>query len=202
MYLKNNSAKTYSLREVFLRLPQLKSLIINKNLKQIIDSLLPNAFLTKVIYFDKTIQDNWYVTWHQDLPINVQEKIETEGFSSWTKKEDVVSVIPPEVINKNTISIRVHLDDTNATNGALKVIPGSHNKRLSDAEIKLIIDNSLPFDCEVNLGGIHILKPQILHASSKNKSGKRRRVLHLEFSNMDLPNGLEYAEKDVISVLS
>ncbi|PSG90351.1 phytanoyl-CoA dioxygenase family protein [Aurantibacter aestuarii] len=195
MYLKNNPGKTYSLREVFLRLPQLKPLVINKNLKQIIDSLLPNAFLTKVIYFDKTIQDNWYVTWHQDLPVNVKDKIETDGFTSWTKKEDVISVIPPEAINKNTISIRVHLDNTNSENGALKVIPGSQNKRLTDTEIKLIIDNSLPFDCEVNLGGIHILKPQILHASSKNKSGKRRRVLHLEFSNLDLPNGLEYAEK-------
>lgn len=195
MYLKNNPDNSYSLREVFLRLPQLKPLVINKNLKLIVDSLLPNAFLTKVIYFDKTIQDNWYVTWHQDLPVNVKDKIETDGFTSWTKKEDVISVIPPEAINKNTISIRVHLDNTNSENGALKVIPGSQNKRLTDTEIKLIIDNSLPFDCEVNLGGIHILKPQILHASSKNKSGKRRRVLHLEFSNLDLPNGLEYAEK-------
>ena len=195
MYLKNNPDNSYSLREVFLRLPQLKPLVINKNLKLIVDSLLPNAFLTKVIYFDKTIQDNWYVTWHQDLPVNVKDKIETDGFTSWTKKEDVISVIPPEAINKNTISIRVHLDNTNSESGALKVIPGSQNKRLTDTEIKLIIDNSLPFDCEVNLGGIHIIKPQILHASSKNKSGKRRRVLHLEFSNLDLPNGLEYAEK-------
>jgi ectoine hydroxylase-related dioxygenase (phytanoyl-CoA dioxygenase family) len=93
----------------------------------------------------------------------------------------------------------IHLDDTNEQNGALKVVPGSHHKKLSDSEIQMITRNSIPFVCEVVMGGIHIMKPLLLHASSKATSQKHRRVLHLEFNNMELPLGLEWAERQRVS---
>ena len=40
-------------------------------------------------------------------------------------------------------------------------------KRLSDEEIGLLIQNSIPFTCEVNCGGIQLMKPFLLHSSSK-----------------------------------
>ena len=101
-------------------------------------------------------------------------------------------------VSKNTFSMRIHLDDTTSKNGALKVIPGSHNKRLNDDEIRLISENSMPFVREVNSGGVQLLKPLLLHASSKTTVKKRRRVLHLEFSSVELPNGLEYAERELL----
>jgi ectoine hydroxylase-related dioxygenase (phytanoyl-CoA dioxygenase family) len=136
------------------------------------------------------------VTWHQDVPINVSEKKDVDGFTSWTNKKGVISARPPEAISKNTFSMRIHLDDTTVKNGALKVIPGSHQKRLNDDEIKLITSNSIPFVSEVGSGGVQLLKPLLLHASSESKVQKRRRVLHLEFSSIELPNGLEYAERE------
>ncbi|OEK09663.1 hypothetical protein A8C32_13255 [Flavivirga aquatica] len=54
----------------------------------------------------------------------------------------------------------------------------------------------MSYNCEVDLGGIQILKPLLLHVSSKNTSGKYRRVLHLEFSSVELSNELEYAERE------
>ena len=90
----------------------------------------------------------------------------------------------------------IHLDDTTSKNGALKVIPGSHNKRVNDEEIRLISSNSIPFVSEISSGGVQLLKPLLLHASSKTTVQKRRRVLHLEFSSIELPNGLEYAERE------
>ena len=152
-------------------------------------------FLVKAIYFDKTPESNWYVTWHQDIVINVKAKIETDGFTGWTKKEGVHGVSPPEEILKDIVTIRIHLDDTDEANGALKVIPGSHNKKLSDDEITLITQNSIPYICDVTAGGIQLMKPLLLHASSKATSQKHRRVIHLEFSNSELPNGLEWAER-------
>ena len=195
-YIKQNNEQVFGMRETLKKMPELKEIIINKNFKKLIKSIDKNAFLTKAIYFDKSPKDNWYVTWHQDIPINVLEKKDIDGFSSWTNKKGVISVCPPEEISKNTFSMRIHLDDTTIKNGALKVIPGSHNKRLSDDEIKLITANSIPFVSEVASGGVQLIKPLLLHASSVSKVQKRRRVLHLEFSSIELPNGLEYSEKE------
>ncbi|WP_179021375.1 WYL domain-containing protein [Winogradskyella forsetii] len=195
-YFKAHNEQTFGMREVLIKMPELKEILFNKNFKKLIKSINKNAFLTKAIYFDKSPKDNWYVTWHQDVPINVLEKIESKGFSSWTNKKGVISVRPPEEISKNTFSMRIHLDDTTSKNGALKVIPGSHNKQLSTQEIKLISTNSIPFVSEVASGGVQLLKPLVLHASSETTVQKRRRVLHLEFSSIELPNGLSYAERE------
>lgn len=197
-YIKQNDEQAFGMREVLLKMPELKDILFNKNFKKLIKSIDKEVFLTKAIYFDKSPQDNWYVIWHQDVPINVTKKIETKGFSSWTNKKGVISVCPPEAISKNTFSMRIHLDDTTIKNGALKVIPGSHNKRLNDEEIKLITANSIPFSSEVGSGGVQLLKPLLLHASSETTVQKRRRVLHLEFSSIELPKGLSYAEKEVL----
>ncbi|WP_366941749.1 WYL domain-containing protein [uncultured Psychroserpens sp.] len=197
-YIKLNNEQVFGMREVLLKLPELKPIVFNKNFKKLIKSIDKDVFLTKAIYFDKSPKDNWYVTWHQDIPINVLKKAETKGFSAWTNKKGVVSVIPPEEISKNTFSMRIHLDDTTIKNGALKVIPGSHQKRLNTEEIKLITMNSIPFVSEVSSGGVQLLKPLLLHASSESKVQRRRRVLHLEFASIELPNGLEYAEKELL----
>ncbi|HEY9047021.1 MAG TPA: WYL domain-containing protein, partial [Ohtaekwangia sp.] len=176
-------------RNLLQEIPALKTMLLNNNLQHILKKISPNLFLTKAIYFDKTPDANWYVTWHQDISIHVKEKIETAGFTGWTKKSDTHGVCPPEEISKDTITIRIHLDDTDDTNGALKVILGSHNKKLSDEEISLITQSSIPYTCEVAACGIHIMKPLLLHASSKATSQRHRRVIHLEFNTVELPNG-------------
>ncbi|MBQ0788615.1 MAG: WYL domain-containing protein [Oceanihabitans sp.] len=194
-YIREHDEQAFGMREVLHKMPEIKEILFNKNFKKLIKSIGKGMFLTKAIYFDKSPKDNWYVTWHQDVPINVTEKKETEGFTSWTNKKGVISVCPTEEISKNTFSMRIHLDDTTIKNGALKVIPGSQNKRLRDAEIKLIVNNSIPFVSEVAAGGVQLIKPFLLHASSETQTQQRRRVLHLEFSSMELPNGLRYAER-------
>lgn len=194
-YFDQQSPGPFALRALLQKIPDLWPLLHNKNLQRIIATINPKAFLTKAIYFNKTPQTNWYVTWHQDVPINVKKKKKVPGYTSWTAKEDTISVCPPDVINKNRFAIRIHLDEANATNGALKIIPGSHIKRLSDEEIKVITNHSLPTVCEVPAGGAHLLKPLLLHASEKSKSQKRRRVIHLEFASMELDGGLEWGER-------
>nr|WP_298901529.1 phytanoyl-CoA dioxygenase family protein [uncultured Psychroserpens sp.] len=196
-YIKqHHDEKVFGMREVLLKMPELKAILFNKNFRKLVRSIDKDAFLTKAIYFDKTPKDNWFVSWHQDIPINVSEKKELKGFDSWTNKKGVISVRPPEEISKNTFSMRIHLDDTTFKNGALKVIPGSHKKRLSSEDIKLITTNSIPFISEVGSGGVQLLKPLLLHASSESKIQRRRRVLHLEFSSIELQHGLRYSEKE------
>jgi ectoine hydroxylase-related dioxygenase (phytanoyl-CoA dioxygenase family) len=191
----NEGKPVYAIRNFLTQIPGLKNVLFNQNLKTILSALGKDLFLTKAIYFDKPPMSNWYVTWHQDSTINVKEKIETNGYYGWTKKEGLIGVCPPEEVLKNTFTLRIHLDDTDEKNGALKVIPGSQNKRLSDEEIGLITQNCIPFTCEVSCGGIHLMKPLLLHSSSKTVNQKHRRVIHLEFCSMELENGLEWGEK-------
>jgi predicted DNA-binding transcriptional regulator YafY len=193
-----SETKAYAQRRLLQVAPNLKGMLFNKNLLRIIHSIDPKAFLVKSIFFDKTPETNWFVSWHQDMPINVKAKQEVEGFSRWTFKEEIHSVCPPEKICKNIFTLRIHLDDTDENNGALKVLPGSHKKRHSDNEIATITENSLPFTCEINAGGLLAMKPLLLHASGKSKSQKRRRVIHLEFASVELPGGLAWLEKEEI----
>lgn len=185
----------HAVRDVLQQIPDLTPLLLTPRLIQILKKINPNLFLTKAIFFDKTPEANWYVTWHQDLIIQVKEKIDTEGFSGWTRKQGVHGVCPPEAILNDTVTIRIHLDDAGEGNGALNIIPGSHHKKLKDEAIRLITESCTPTLCEVRAGGIHIMKPLLLHASSKATNQKPRKVLHLEFNATELPNGLQWAER-------
>jgi ectoine hydroxylase-related dioxygenase (phytanoyl-CoA dioxygenase family) len=185
----------YAVRNLLHEVPALKALVLNSNLMEILRAIEPHLFLTKAIYFDKTPESNWYVTWHQDIVINVNEKIDTPGFAGWTKKAGIHGVVPPDDYLKSTVTIRIHLDDAEASNGALKVIPGSHHRKLADDEISVITQSNLSETCQVKAGGIHIMKPLLLHSSSKATSENRRRVIHLEFNTRELPNALMWKEK-------
>ncbi len=193
---KENLKDVHAIRQLFKEIPQLKEVCFNSNLKAILSEFKDQLFLTKAIYFDKPPTANWYVTWHQDLPINVSTKKQIKGYKGWTKKGNVISVIPPDKVLHKTIIIRIHLDDTNEQNGALKIIPGSHKKVHSNKDIELMTGAFV--SCKVNKGGIHIMKPLLLHASSKSTNQKKRRVIHLEFNSMELEKGLEWAEKELI----
>jgi predicted DNA-binding transcriptional regulator YafY len=192
-------AGTYAIRNVLQAIPEIKPVLANSNLLNILSRINPALFLTKAIFFDKTPEANWHVTWHQDIIINVAEKIETPGYTGWTKKTDHYGVCPPDEILHDTITIRIHLDDADEHNGALQVLPGSHKKKHTDDEIRIITQSSEPSICEVHSGGVHILKPLLLHASARATNQKHRRVIHLEFNSVELPNGLTWAERQALS---
>jgi len=185
----------HAIRHLLVEIPELKTLIFNRNFRKILKSLNKNLFLTKAIFFDKNIDANWAVQWHQDIVINVSEKIDDPEFTGWTKKPSHYGVVPPEDYLKSTYTIRIHLDDTNENNGALKILPGSHHQKMTDEQIVLLAKNSTPAVVNVDACGIHIMRPLLLHASSKSTGQKRRRVLHLEFNDQELPAGTEWAER-------
>src|SRR5690606_13134007 len=108
-------------------------------------------FLTKAIYFDKPSESNWFVAYHQDLSISVDQKTELENYTNWTFKKGQYGVQPPLEILEDTITVRIHLDKTDKNNGAIKVIPKSHLKGIVRADSK---DWNLKdeFNCEVEKG--------------------------------------------------
>ncbi len=147
------------------------------------------------ILFDKTASENWPVAWHQDLTIAVKDKLDIEGYSTWSTKDGIVHVQPPEKLLKQMVTIRMHLDDTPAFNGALKVIPQSHLKgKIPSCKIKdYTICNEVICECEA--GDILLMSPLILHSSSRSQQPNRRRIIHFEYAPIDaLDESLEWHE--------
>lgn len=189
------SSDLFAIRQFLKEIPEARALIYNTNLKTIVAELFGDDFFTvKSIYFDKPEDSNWYVAYHQDLTISVNKKIELAGFGSWTVKQNQFAVQPPLENLQNIFTIRIHLDDTDEHNGVLKVLPGSHNKNIYRPET---IDWSIETEtsCIVNKGGIMIMKPLLLHSSGRTTNNKKRRVIHLEFTNQELPSELNWAER-------
>jgi hypothetical protein len=150
--------------------------------------------VVRVIFFDKTPKVNWLVSWHQDKTIAVSKEVKISGWGPWTVKDGIHHVQPPlEVLNK-IVTFRLHLDDAGSNNGCLKVIPESHNLGiLSQEEINKVTAIQEPYLCEAKAGDLVMMKPHILHSSSKSVNPEHRRVVHIEYSNYELPENLTWA---------
>ena len=82
------------------------------------------------------------------------------------------------------LALRVHLDDSIAENGPLRVISDTHRLGvLTDAEIQERVGNSMGTYCLIPAGGIVAMRPLIIHPSSKSESDLPRRVLHIEYAS-------------------
>ncbi|MEW7279032.1 phytanoyl-CoA dioxygenase family protein [Aquimarina sp. 2201CG1-2-11] len=184
----------FAIRQLMKNIPELSGLLFNQKLITLIDSFsTSDYFLTKAIYFDKPSMSNWFVAYHQDLSISVDQKTDLDNYKNWTFKKGQYGVQPPLHILQNTITIRIHLDDTDKNNGALKVIPKSHLEGIIRVESKEW-DTKKEHICEVKKGGIMLMKPLTLHASNRTLNDKQRRVIHLEFNSLQLHEPLNWLE--------
>lgn len=153
-----------------------------------------NAFVVRTLFFDKNEKTNWKVAWHQDLTIAVKRQREVVGFGPWSIKDGVVHVQPPISVLERMVTVRVHLDDCNTDNGQLRVLPGSRRGgRLIAEEIEAWKSRAAERMCLVKRGGVVVMKPLVLHASSPALEPRHRRVVHLEFAAEKLPAGLQWA---------
>jgi hypothetical protein len=154
------------------------------------------AFPVRAILFDKTTGANWKVPWHQDLAIAVAERREVEGFGPWSVKDDEPHVHAPVWLLERMVTLRLHLDDCPAENGALRVLPGSHRHGKLSAEQIADWRTRVPETvCEVPAGGVLMMRPLLLHASSASVRPGHRRVLHLEYACDSLPGGLRWGDQ-------
>jgi ectoine hydroxylase-related dioxygenase (phytanoyl-CoA dioxygenase family) len=185
----------FAIRQFLKEVPGVKQTIFNDRLISIINCLFGNDFfVVKSIYFDKPEESNWFVARHQDLTISVDKKVDLPGYSSWTNKQNQFAVQPPIEILENNFTIRIHLDDTDENNGALKVISGSHLKGIHRAE-NIDWSKNKETICIVDRGGIMIMRPLLMHASERTTNKERRRVIHIEFSKAELPEEINWSEK-------
>lgn len=157
------------------------------------EALNASAFPVRGTFFDKTGTANWLVPWHQDLTICVASRLPVGGYGPWTTKAGVHHVQPPISVLESMVSVRLHLDDCDESNGVLRVIPGTHRLgRLTAENISRCQQTRTSVSCAVRAGDAVLMRPLILHASSGSSNVAHRRVIHIDFASTQLDGGLQW----------
>src|SRR5947207_9104753 len=137
----------------------------------------------RAIYFNKSSAANWSVTWHQDVTVAVRQRMDVDGFGPWSIKDGVAHAHAPAEVLKQMLTIRLHLDDCDESNGPLRVLPGTHAfGRLSAEQIARLRAQISEIVCCARAGDALLMRPLLLHASAKSQGTGLRRILHIEYA--------------------
>lgn len=184
----------YALRHLLEIVPAARAIACAPAVRALVEPLLgANCFVARSLLLDKTEAANWKVAWHQDLSVAVRARTEAAGFGAWSEKAGVWHVQPPIAVLARMLTVRLYLDDCGATNGPLRVLPGSQRAgRLDALGIRQWRERVAPVACHVPRGGALVMRPLLLHASSVAQTPGHRRVIQLEFAAHELPAGLAW----------
>jgi ectoine hydroxylase-related dioxygenase (phytanoyl-CoA dioxygenase family) len=167
-----------------LAAPEVRALSMMPALLRIAQTYIgPAAFPFRATLFDKSLESNWLVPWHQDTGLPVKARSSQVGWGPWTHKGGVLHAIAPAAALETVVALRVHLDDSTIANGPLRVLPGTHSGGvLAHAEIESLARTMTPVDCVIDSGGVIAMRPLLVHNSSKSRDDRPRRVLHIEYA--------------------
>ena len=173
----------YGIRNLLWDRPDLAAALTSLGVDAVASSALGGtAFPISAIFFDKNRSANWMVGAHQDLVMPVESRQEIAGYSRWSEKLGVTYVEPPAEVLQRLIALRIHFDDCGADNGALAVAPGSHTHgnlpqtAINELEVAEFVI------CHAAAGDILLMKPLLVHRSSRASNPARRRVLHVVYA--------------------
>jgi ectoine hydroxylase-related dioxygenase (phytanoyl-CoA dioxygenase family) len=145
--------------------------------------------------FEKSETTNWLIPWHQDTALPLISRFDLVGWGPWSEKAGANYAHAPAWALSRVIALRVHLDASDTDNGPLRVIPGSHLAGvLSDQTVMEFVSTNDDVECCVPQGGVIAMRPLIIHASSKVRNAKSRRVLHIEYADsLEFADGIRLA---------
>jgi hypothetical protein len=171
-----------------------QALVARLRLHSAIASVVPGSYVaTQCTYFEKSVSRNWLVPIHQDLSIPVAARVCSAALRGWSEKEGGLFVQPPVEVLEGLVAIRIHLDPCTQSDGPLQVVPGTHVRGRIGPEAAAEARRAGPVvACTLERGDALVMRPLLLHASSKAKGTSMRRVLHFLFGPRDLPHGLQW----------
>jgi ectoine hydroxylase-related dioxygenase (phytanoyl-CoA dioxygenase family) len=152
-----------------------------------------SAFPFHATLFDKSSIANWLVAWHQDTALPLRARRESPGWGPWSVKKGVIYAHAPASALSTILALRVHLDDSNSENGPLRVLPGTHGLGvLTDEKLRELSTTVSAVECLVPEGRVLVMRPLLVHSSSKSEIQAPRRVLHIEYAaSSAMGDGLE-----------
>jgi ectoine hydroxylase-related dioxygenase (phytanoyl-CoA dioxygenase family) len=155
--------------------------------------LAPTNVAVQCTYFEKSSSRNWLVPFHQDLSIPVADRVPDAALAGWSTKEGSLFVHAPVELLAQLTAVRVHLDDCGEQDGPLRVVPGSHRLGIASPEAVAVARRQVAEEaCVAPKGAAMVMRPLLLHASSKALGRSRRRVLHFLFGPASLAHGLRW----------
>ena len=144
----------------------------------------PRAVPFRATLFEKSSAANWLIPWHQDTALPLRRQFEAPGWGPWSEKAGVAYAHAPASVLERVVALRIQLDDAHAGNGPLRVIPSTHTCGvLTDDQIASCVREQPHHDCVAPRGAIVVMRPLLIHASSKARSDDPRRVLHIEYAD-------------------
>lgn len=148
----------------------------------------PRAGVVRGLYFDKPPGRSWALPWHKDLSLAVRDHVPNYQFTKPTIKSGVPHVIAPQSVLDRMLTARIHLDAMTATNGPLRVLPGSHTA-YEQKDDPCVGAEFL----HCGAGSILLMRPLLTHASGHATEARHRRIVHLECAAVpELPDGFEW----------
>jgi ectoine hydroxylase-related dioxygenase (phytanoyl-CoA dioxygenase family) len=178
----------YAARNILDLWPESRATWCRPPIPELLDEVLGREFgLVRALFFDKPPEHTWSLPWHKDLTIAVRDnRMPSSHFVKPTTKEGVPHVEAHEKLLRNMLTARIHLDDMTASNGPIRVMPGSHR----DGK-RLLYDETKCRTITANKGDVLLIRPLTAHSSLSAREGhEHRRILHLEFAGTPhLPDG-------------
>ena len=142
------------------------------------------AVAYRATLFEKSGRANWLVVWHQDTALPLAARFDAPGWGPWSEKSGIVYAHAPGWALSRIVALRVHLDASTGENGPLRLIPVSHTAGvMTDAEVFAAAETRGHVACPVGRGGVLLMRPLLIHSSSKARSPEPRRVLHIEYAD-------------------
>ena len=125
----------------------------------------------------------------------MQKRVDVEGYGPWSVKDGAEHVQPPTSVLEQMVAERVHLDRVRiGQRPPSGILPGTHRSGKLNSDQ---IDDLRRRVAEVvnawsRGGGLLVMRPLLLHASSRAKKPGHRRVIHMEFAGCELAGGLQW----------
>jgi hypothetical protein len=185
----------YAARNVDLWFPAVKTLWRKPVLIELLRDLLGDDFgLVRVLFFDKPQEQPWSLPWHKDMTIAVQDnRLPSDHFRNPTTKAGIPHVEAPESVLEKMLTLRLHLDEVDDSNGPLLVVPASHYSG------KQVVAGGTVEKILAGRGDVLAIRPLVSHSSPvpKPAAGRGRRILHFEFAaSRWLPDGYRWRSFD------
>ncbi len=170
------SSGTRKLLEIESFLELSREIRTNPSTMQVLEGLIP----IQGIYFRKNRDHNWSLKFHRDSIIPIKG---TGPWKSAGNKDGFNNVHAPFEFIERCVAVRVALDD--CEDGDLRVVPGSHLNQSIEA-------NKNETVVKVPKGHALVLRPNLLHGSSKLVSSVSRRVLHFLYAPSKPPHSYRW----------